>query len=101
MHSGKALSHLYPSPSLNFKSAWLQIYNLFVATYIVNEIKNFDTLTGGITKVGVINNEGFKELSNDEILMVYNTYRERISNSFDKLANDKDFKKIVDSVFPK
>jgi 20S proteasome alpha/beta subunit len=77
------------------------VYNLFVATYIVNEIKNFDTLTGGITKVGVINNEGFKELSNDEILMIYNTYREGISNSFDKLVNDKNFKKIVDSVFLK
>jgi 20S proteasome alpha/beta subunit len=55
-------------------------YNAWISMLTINEIKTFDTDTGGITQVTIINKDGLRQLSRDEAKYRYNQYREYIVN---------------------
>ena len=42
-------------------------YNIWVACYVINEIKGFDTYSGGSTKIAVIHNEGLSFIPDKKI----------------------------------
>jgi 20S proteasome alpha/beta subunit len=65
-------------------------YNIWVGSYVINEIKEFDTYTGGSTKVGVIRNEGFIEIPDSKVLEYYNQVVDAIPKAVsDALTKNK------------
>jgi 20S proteasome alpha/beta subunit len=54
-------------------------YNAWIGMLTINEIKTFDTKTGGNTQVAKIDKDGFRPLSRDEAKSLYNEYREIIA----------------------
>jgi 20S proteasome alpha/beta subunit len=53
-----------------------------LSSYIINEVKESDSQSGGETKVVVINSNGVKELPSDEVQKNYNTFLEVIAKGF-------------------
>jgi 20S proteasome alpha/beta subunit len=78
-------------------------FNEFIGSYVINEIKDFDTFTGGSTKVAVIDNEGFREIPDDEVSKKYSLMVDQLSNFFSSVLdkNNPTIKKIFKDIFPK
>jgi hypothetical protein len=57
----------------------------------INEIKTFDSNTGGSTQVAIIDKQGFRQLKRDEVVTLYNQYREMIASALaEKLGISKE-----------
>ena len=76
-------------------------YNVWIASYTINEIKEFDTYSGGSTKVVVINKDGFNPIPDDKVLQYYNQGVDSISEAFSKALNDTEAKGLFKGIFPK
>jgi 20S proteasome alpha/beta subunit len=76
-------------------------YGLFFACYIINEIKNFDTKTGGSVNIAVIYNGHFHELPEKQVSEFYMKGVETISNGMGQMANNRDFGDVFRAGFPK
>lgn len=63
------------------------------ACYIINEVKDSDNMTGGLTKVSKIDVNGAKELSQDDITDSYNAFSDAFSFGMAKILqiSDKPF----------
>jgi hypothetical protein len=56
-------------------------YNIVVTCIVINEIKAFDTYSGGSTKVVVIHNDGIVFIPDKQIIEIYNQALDDISSS--------------------
>jgi hypothetical protein len=65
------------------------MYNLWVASYAINEIKDFDSYTGGSTKVAVLYDQGFKELAEEKVLEFYNQAVDSFSGEIRNVIGNK------------
>lgn len=71
--------------------------NTFIASFVVNEIKEFDTFSGGSTKVSVIRKKGFQEIPDKIVSKNYNAMVNLISINLPRsfAQNKKIAKKIL------
>lgn len=60
------------------------IYNIWIAIYTINEVKQIEPYTGGNTKVAFLDKDGLKEIPDD---VVSKFYRETIDKTSESLAN--------------
>ena len=75
-------------------------YNIWIAIYCINEIKQIEPYTGGSTKVVFLDKDGYKEIPDD---MVSNFYREtinKISESLTLLPDTKELAELLKHGFP-
>jgi hypothetical protein len=75
--------------------------NIFNACVTINEVKNFDSQSGGSTRIGVITKDGFKMLPSDTISQMYELYTEGISTMFSAGIKDPKAKKTIKEFFRK
>jgi 20S proteasome alpha/beta subunit len=79
-------------------------YNIMVACIVINEIKGFDTYSGGSTKVAVIYKDGIIFIPDKKVKEIYNEAVNDISSSLSQaLTSDtnKITKEKVEHLFPK
>jgi 20S proteasome alpha/beta subunit len=79
-------------------------YNIVVACIVINEIKAFDTYSGGSTKVAVIYKDGIIFITDKQIKKIYNDALNDISSSLSQaLTSDKNkiTKEMFKQFFPK
>lgn len=66
-------------------------YNIWISMLTINEIKTFDSKTGGSTQVAIIDKNGFRQLKRDEIVTLYDKFRQTIASGFsEKLGIPKE-----------
>lgn|GEM_PF-1286487 len=66
-------------------------YNIWISMLTINEIKTFDSKTGGSTQVAIIDKHGFRQMKRDEVVTLYNQYREMIASGLsEKLGIPKE-----------
>lgn len=76
-------------------------YGIFIACYIINEIKNFDMQTGGSVNVAVIHKGQFLELSEKQVSKFYLDAVEAISKGMGQMTRNKDIEKLFKAAYPK
>jgi 20S proteasome alpha/beta subunit len=76
-------------------------YNLWVASYVINEIKDFDNYSGGATKVTAIHANGFNELSDRKVLQFYNKAVSGFSIALKNSFGLKNRKNTIKRLFPR
>jgi 20S proteasome alpha/beta subunit len=80
----------------------LPVYvNIFNACVTINEVKNFDSKSGGSTRIGVITKDGFNMLPSDTISEIYESYIDGISTMFTTGIKDPKAKKTIKEFFRK
>ncbi|MDQ6866299.1 MAG: hypothetical protein M3044_21035, partial [Thermoproteota archaeon] len=62
-------------------------YAIFIACYIINEIKNFDTKTGGSVNIAVIYQGEYHEVPEKQVSEFYANGVETISTGMGPMAN--------------
>jgi len=74
-----------------------------VACIVINEIKAFDTYSGGSTKVVVIHNDGIVFIPDKQIIEIYNEALDDISSSLSQalIYKNKITKEMFKQFFPK
>ncbi len=88
MMDGKSLSDLDIS------------YNIWIASYIINEVKAIELYTGGNTKVVIITNEGFQEIPNKIQRDFYEKTIRAISKVMEEKLSDEENKLDFKNMFP-
>ena len=73
-------------------------YNIWVASLTINEIKAFETYSGGSTRLAIINKDGYRLLTNEELSNYYNNYIDGITGIFNKSGMNKE---MIKAFFPK
>jgi 20S proteasome alpha/beta subunit len=73
----------------------------FIACVTINEIKNFDSQSGGDTRIALITKDGLKKLTNEVITGAYEWYIEQISTYFSKALRNKSVKNMLASFYPR
>jgi 20S proteasome alpha/beta subunit len=75
--------------------------NLWIASYVISEIKDYDLQTGGKPKIALIHKNGFYQLSDNEILEYYNAVLKQVQNLAPTIASDKRFGPLIEKMFPR
>lgn len=65
------------------------VFNIWVTSYAINEVKALEPNTGGNTKVALIDKDGFKEIPDDEQQKFYNNIKENISKLGNRLFDEQ------------
>lgn len=76
-------------------------YNLWIASYVINEIKDFDSYSGGSTKVAAVHNNGFNEIPDEKVLQFYNQAVSGFSNAIKNSFGLEIRKNTIKKLFPK
>ena len=77
-------------------------YNVWIASYVINEVKAFDPYTGGNTKVVFIDTKGYNEIPDEKVTQYYNYTVQQIGSSFaSPLENDKEIVNLFKSWYPR
>ena len=76
-------------------------YGMFLACYIINEIKNFDTKTGGNVNVAIIYNGEFVEVLGANISAFYTNALEAISKAMGQITRNPCFEDYFRAIYPK
>lgn len=76
-------------------------YGVFLACYIINEIKNFDTKTGGSVNVAVIHNGGFVELLEKDVSAFYTNAVEAVSKAMGQITRNPSIENLFRAAYPK
>jgi 20S proteasome alpha/beta subunit len=77
-------------------------YNVWIASYVINEVKTFDPYTGGNTKVVFIDTKGYNEIPDEKVTQYYNYTVQQIGSSFASLLeNDKEIVNLFKSWYPR
>jgi len=77
-------------------------YNVWIASYVINEVKAFDPYTGGNTKVVFIDTKGYNEIPDEKVTQYYNYTVQQIGSSFASLLeNDKEIVNLFKSWYPR
>jgi 20S proteasome alpha/beta subunit len=75
--------------------------NSFIACVTINEVKSFDSQSGGDTRIALITKDGLKKLSNEVITGAYEWYIEQISSYFSNALRNRSVKNMIASFYPR
>jgi 20S proteasome alpha/beta subunit len=90
----------FESQNMKLSSADVN-YGVFLACYIINEIKNFDTKTGGSVNVAVIHNGGFVELLEKDVSAFYTNAVEAVSKAMGQITRNPSIENLFRAAYPK
>ena len=76
------------------------LYNIWVAIYCINEIKQIEPYTGGNTKVVFLDKDGFKEIPDDAVSQFYKETIDKISQSVGILPDTKELAELLKHGYP-
>ena len=75
--------------------------NIYIACYVIDEVKNFDIQTGDNTPIVIIDNEGYKEISKEKQVESYNKMIDNLSNTLGiQLSDNRTASKILKEIMP-
>jgi 20S proteasome alpha/beta subunit len=77
-------------------------YNLWIASYVINEVKAFDPYTGGDTKVVFVDEDGDNEMPHDKVSEYYHHTIDQIAGALSQFFdNNKAIVDIFKNWYPK
>lgn len=76
-------------------------YNLWIASYTINEVKAIEPYTGGNTRVAFINNEGFTIMDDKQVSGFYQYTIEQMAGLFGDILKNKEIENIFKRYYPK
>ena len=75
---------------------------VWVVTYVINEIKETDTYSGGHTDISIINKDGYLNISKDTILKHYDEGIQMICKGLSQSFKNKTLaEKFLRGMFPR
>lgn len=106
--SGKDLARLLldmqsraPASDKKILADLLVSVNIFNACVTINEVKNFDSQSGGSTRIAAITRDGFNMIPSNTISEIYQYYIDGISDMFTTGITDPKAKKTIQEFFRK
>jgi 20S proteasome alpha/beta subunit len=76
-------------------------WNAFIACVTINEVKNFDSQSGGGTRIATITKNGLTKLPNEVIAQSYEWYIDQISTSLSDAFRDDRVGNMINSFYPR
>lgn len=76
-------------------------YNVGIALYIINEVKQLDLETGGKTQIAVVNRDGYRELSYNDQIKCHQIMIDGLFSSLqENFSNNEKTRELISNLFP-
>jgi len=96
----KQIQRSFSIANRNFRDMDIEIM-LAYSCYVINEVKTVDIQSGGQTRIGIITNKGYADLTEEQISKIYQHYVGVVSHAFTKAIDDPNITaEMLKDVYP-